>query len=96
MALLQTLEEAGGSPAAVKVPVGRHRLWVRADPLARRWDVEVAEGVLVADEYGLEALAALGRPIEAILDVGAHLGAFTGEPYGWAPAQRRRMPCVEL
>lgn len=77
MALPQTLEEAGGRPAAVRVRVGGHRLWVRSDPLARRWDVEVAEAVLVGDEYGLEALAAAGRPIEAILDVGAHIGAFT-------------------
>lgn len=88
MALPQPLEEAGGPSAAVRVPVGRHRLWVRSDPAARRWDVEVAEGVLVADEYGLEALAAGGRPIAAILDVGAHLGAFTVAAKRLWPAAR--------
>lgn len=77
MALLRTLEEAGGEPAAVKVQVGGHGLWVRADPRARRWDVEVAEGVLVADEYGLRDLARAGRPVGTVLDVGAHLGSFT-------------------
>lgn len=77
MALPRTLEEAGGGPGAVKAQVGGHELWVRADPRARRWDLEVAEGVLVADEYGLRDLAAAGRRIGTVLDVGAHLGAFT-------------------
>jgi FkbM family methyltransferase len=77
MALPRTLEETGGGPAAERVRVGGHGLWVRADPLARRWDLEVAEGVLVADEYGLRDLAAADRRIETVLDVGAHLGAFT-------------------
>lgn len=77
MELPRTLEEAGEGPAAVRVSVGDHRLWVRADPPARRWDVEVAEGVLVADEYGLRDLAAAGPPVRTVLDLGAHLGSFT-------------------
>ncbi len=77
MAFLQALEGAGGAPARVRVPIGGRNLWVRADPVARRWDVEVARAVLEGDEYGLEPLAASGRAVRTILDVGAHLGAFT-------------------
>lgn len=62
---------------AVAVEIGDYRLWVRAEPRARRWDEEVVRPILEGDEYELEPLRAAGHHPRTVLDVGAHIGAFT-------------------
>lgn len=41
------------------------------------WDRQVAEGVLAGDEYRLRSLAASGAAVRWVVDIGAHIGAFT-------------------
>lgn len=41
------------------------------------WDRQVAEGVLSGDEYRLRPLAESGVVVRWIVDIGAHIGAFT-------------------
>ena len=41
------------------------------------WDRQVARGVLVEDEYRLRTIAASGQTVRWMVDVGAHVGAFT-------------------
>jgi FkbM family methyltransferase len=57
--------------------VGEFGLWVRAEEKARKWDLEVTEPILLGDEYELEPLVENGHRPGWILDVGAHIGAFT-------------------
>ena len=57
--------------------VGDFDLWMRAEEAACRWDLEVTEPILAGDEYELEPLVARGHTPGWILDVGAHIGAFT-------------------
>lgn len=48
------------------------RFWIRCG-----FDRPIVEAILVGDEYSLEAWRATGLPVETIVDVGAHVGAFT-------------------
>ena len=62
---------------AVAIDVAGYRLWVRAEPRARRWDEEVARAILEGDEYELDPLRAAGHRLRTVLDIGAHIGTFT-------------------
>jgi FkbM family methyltransferase len=72
----------------VEVDVAGYRLWVRAEPRARRWDEEVTRPILEGDEYELEPLRAAGHELRTVLDVGAHLGAFTRKVKRFWPEAR--------
>jgi FkbM family methyltransferase len=61
----------------VAIDVAGYRLWVRAEPRARRWDEEIAHDVLEGDEYELDPLRAAGHRLRTVLDIGAHIGTFT-------------------
>jgi FkbM family methyltransferase len=73
---------------AVTFDVAGHRLWVRAEPRARRWDEEIARAILEGDEYELDPLRAAGHRLRTVLDVGAHIGAFTRKVKSFWPDAR--------
>jgi FkbM family methyltransferase len=68
-----------------QVEVGGVPLWVRSDEPARHWDVAVAQPILAGDEYELAPLREAGHALRWVLDVGAHLGAFTLAIKRWWP-----------
>lgn len=72
----------------VRVRVGDFDLWVRDEPRSRHWDVEVAQPILLGDEYELEPLRSAGHELRLIVDIGAHVGAFTLKVKRWWPAAR--------
>jgi FkbM family methyltransferase len=82
---LQLIVESRQLLEATRVEIGGVSLWVRADPRARRWDVEVARPILAGDEYELAPLRAAGHALRRVLDVGAHVGAFTLAVKRWWP-----------
>jgi FkbM family methyltransferase len=72
----------------VATEMAGYRFWVRAESRARRWDEEVASAILEGDEYALEPLRQAGHQLRTVLDVGAHLGAFTLKVKRYWPAAR--------
>ncbi|MCX7421412.1 MAG: FkbM family methyltransferase [Planctomycetia bacterium] len=48
------------------------KFWIRNE-----WDRSIAESVLIGDEYRLRSLWEAGHKLHWVLDVGAHIGAFT-------------------
>ncbi len=62
---------------AAPIEVAGFTLWVRAQPPGRRCDEEVVRSILEGDEYQLAPLCAAGDRPRTVLDVGAHVGAFT-------------------
>ncbi|HVT61361.1 MAG TPA: FkbM family methyltransferase [Thermoanaerobaculia bacterium] len=72
----------------VEVEVAGRPLWVRREPRARRWDLEVTRAILDCDEYLLEPLRTAGHVLRTVLDVGAHIGAFTLKVKSWWPEAR--------
>lgn len=61
---------------AEKVRVGGFDLWIRKEPRAGQWDLEVTEPILAGDEYELEPLISSGHELRWVLDIGAHIGSF--------------------
>ena len=59
------------------------RFWIRCD-----FDRPIVEAILLGDEYGLLPWQATGGPVETIVDVGAHVGAFTCRAKQLWPAAR--------
>jgi FkbM family methyltransferase len=76
-ATLQLIVETRLLLEATAVEVGGFQLWVRGDRRGRQWDEAVARPILEGDEYELEPLRAAGHRLRTVLDVGAHVGAFT-------------------
>ncbi len=72
----------------IRVRVGDFDLWVRDEERSRRWDVEVARPILAGDEYELEPLRSAGHRLNQVVDVGAHVGAFTLKVKRWWPEAR--------
>jgi FkbM family methyltransferase len=62
---------------AAAIEIGGATLWLRARQPGRRWDEEVVRPILEGDEYGLAELHAAGHRLRTVLDIGAHVGAFT-------------------
>jgi FkbM family methyltransferase len=76
VAQAQLVVESRTLMEVIEVETAGHRIWMRADPRARRWDEEVARGVLELDEYFLEPLRAAGHRLRTVVDIGAHIGTF--------------------
>jgi FkbM family methyltransferase len=73
---------------AVAIDVAGYCLWVRAEPVARRWDEEIARAILEGDEYELDPLRAAGHRLRTVLDIGGHIGAFTRKVKRYWPDAR--------
>ena len=74
---MQLIVESRQVLEATEVEVGGGVLWIRGQARAGRWDLEVARSILEGDEYQLEPLKAAGHEVRTVLDIGAHIGAFT-------------------
>jgi FkbM family methyltransferase len=74
---LQLIVESRQILDVAQVEVAGTPLWVRRRSRARRWDLEVVRPILEGDEYELETLKTAGHEVRTVLDIGAHIGAFT-------------------
>lgn len=63
--------------------MANEKFWIRND-----WDRQIAESVFARDEYRLGELSKTDQRIHWVLDVGAHIGAFTRlVKHYWAEAR---------
>ena len=62
---------------AEQAHVGGFSIWIRKDPRARHWDIDVTQPILEGYEYELEPLVRSRHELCCVVDIGAHIGSFT-------------------